>query len=295
VLGHVRGAAAAARQAVVSSCHQPAAALWTMFDTVRAGPGPAGVSRSPLTGWPMAGVLRLWLCQLQCGAELTCPSPRAPPPPPTPARQVTLLSAGRLLFNGPAGELAAWLGGAFGVRYDPALHGLPPDFALSLVSLAFGGQHPGSSGVRSADGGGLAGGGGAPTGGGVPAVHIAAAAVLFRQRQQQWQLEAARAAGGPDAGLADRAGGGGGWLCVPRRGRAAPRRAGFASQAATLLRRELLLVARDPADAAGRTLTFIWVAALVGACFYSMPDAASGLRSRLNILFSSLCFLLLMP
>jgi ABC-type multidrug transport system ATPase subunit len=35
VLAHVRSAARAAGQAVVASCHQPAAALWGMFDSVR--------------------------------------------------------------------------------------------------------------------------------------------------------------------------------------------------------------------------------------------------------------------
>lgn len=64
MLAHVRATAldAARPQAVIASIHQPAAALWGMFDSV------------------------------------------------------TLLSAGRLLYNGPAGGLAPWLVGALGRR-----------------------------------------------------------------------------------------------------------------------------------------------------------------------------------
>jgi len=82
---------------------------------------------------------------------------------------------------------------------------------------------------------------------------------------------------------------------APNRGSPAGGAAGWGVQFTTLLRRELLLITRNPADVAGRTLSFVWTAALVGFCFYSMPDSAAGVRGRLNILFSSLCFLLLMP
>jgi ATP-binding cassette subfamily G (WHITE) protein 2 len=220
--------------------------------------------------------------------------------------QVTLLSAGRLVYNGPSGGLAVWLSTAFGVPYDPTQHGLPPDFALSLVSLVFGGalahdehrhhegghEEPGSGSCSSG-----ADGGGAEAGDNMAKAErrVVEAAELFRRQQA---VEAA--AGHPpplprDANNCADARHNGFWKaaaasgCLPdwrRRGqvsaaRPSPGAAGFWSQFATLLRRELLLATRDPADVAGRTLTFVYVAALVGVCFYSLPTSAAGARVRL--------------
>eukprot|EP00775_Hariotina_reticulata_P006450 gene6450-6679_t len=62
-----------------------------------------------------------------------------------------------------------------------------------------------------------------------------------------------------------------------------------------LVWREGIKVTRNPADVAGRTLTFAWVALLVGLIYYNMPADASSIRQRLNVLFSTLCFFVLMP
>ena len=69
----------------------------------------------------------------------------------------------------------------------------------------------------------------------------------------------------------------------------------FWQQYTALVKREYLCVTRNPADVAGRTLTFAWVAAMVGLIYYNMPADASSMRSRINLLYSGLCFFLLMP
>jgi hypothetical protein len=70
---------------------------------------------------------------------------------------------------------------------------------------------------------------------------------------------------------------------------------GWWSQYAACLLRELLSVTRNPADVAGRTLTFAWVALLMGLLYFDMPSDASSLRGRLNLLFNGLVFFCLMP
>ncbi|KAF8069576.1 abcG22 [Scenedesmus sp. PABB004] len=62
-----------------------------------------------------------------------------------------------------------------------------------------------------------------------------------------------------------------------------------------LVWRETLVATRNPAEIAGRLLVFVWVALMVSAFFYDLPAHAGSVRLRLNLLFSSLCFLLLMP
>lgn len=59
--------------------------------------------------------------------------------------------------------------------------------------------------------------------------------------------------------------------------------------------RELLAITRNPADVAGRTMTFAWVAILMGLLYYSMPNDASSIRGRLNMTFNNLVFFCLMP
>lgn len=59
--------------------------------------------------------------------------------------------------------------------------------------------------------------------------------------------------------------------------------------------REVLVITRNPADVAGRTMTFAWVAILMGILYYNMPDDASSIRGRLNMTFNNLVFFCLMP
>lgn len=254
--------------------------------------------------------------------------------------QVTLLSAGRVLYTGACHGLAPWLEAAFGISYIPAVHGLPSDFALTTVSLEFGGAAGAAGGRPGVDGGPSAG-------------QLAAAAALFKQQQRQldrrqeagaqWDWDkvdnlpgiagSSTASSSSDGSTPVSASSSTSTICTtgsallplatpPQRpaalapthatatshgnataaalattsaAAAGSSRRPFLSQISTLFHRELLLVTRNPADVAGRTLTFVWVAALVGFCYHAVPDSAGGIRTRLNILFSSLCFLLLMP
>lgn len=53
---------------------------------------------------------------------------------------------------------------------------------------------------------------------------------------------------------------------------------GWWRQARVLAWRELLKLTRNPADVAGRTLTFTWVALLVGLYYYDLPEDANSIR-----------------
>jgi hypothetical protein len=44
-----------------------------------------------------------------------------------------------------------------------------------------------------------------------------------------------------------------------------------------------------------RCLTFTWVAILIGLLYYGMPTDGSSLRSRLNLCYVGLSFVVLMP
>jgi hypothetical protein len=70
---------------------------------------------------------------------------------------------------------------------------------------------------------------------------------------------------------------------------------GWWTQYTSCLGRELLAITRNPADVAGRMLTFSWVALLMGMLYYNMPPDARSLRGRLNLLFNGLVFFCLMP
>jgi hypothetical protein len=76
----------------------------------------------------------------------------------------------------------------------------------------------------------------------------------------------------------------------------------------TLLWREVVVMTRNPADVAGRTLTFSWVALFVGLVYFDLPngrvgndggldgsDAGTAMQLRLNTLFNNTAFFMLMP
>jgi hypothetical protein len=72
-------------------------------------------------------------------------------------------------------------------------------------------------------------------------------------------------------------------------------RTSWLQQYRALTWRECVKVTRNPADVAGRLLTFTWVALLVGLIYYDLPTDAGSIRQRLNLLFATLCFFVLMP
>jgi hypothetical protein len=72
-------------------------------------------------------------------------------------------------------------------------------------------------------------------------------------------------------------------------------RTSWLQQYRALTWRECVKVTRNPADVAGRLITFTWVALLVGLIYYDLPTDAGSIRQRLNLLFATLCFFVLMP
>ncbi|KAL6762732.1 hypothetical protein V8C86DRAFT_3086957 [Haematococcus lacustris] len=62
-----------------------------------------------------------------------------------------------------------------------------------------------------------------------------------------------------------------------------------------LLGRELTTVTRNPADVAGRMLTFAWIAFFIGLIFYNLPATPEAVQLRLNLHYSNTSFFLLMP
>ena len=268
VMGYMKRMARANRQVVIASIHQPRSAIWSMFDTV------------------------------------------------------TLLASGRLMYHGARDGLVEWFGSR-GYHYDAALHGVASDWALDLVAVGFhkpkkfyghtitskeqllsisaafvaryreahgltgrdapsfaSSAHSSSFGSRLMRGAmrrSSAGGNGGGKGNGAFGSFITASfgehQQQHQQHQQQHQQQPLEAAGAGDSKWAT------GWW----------------GQYAACLRRELLAVTRNPADVAGRMLTFSWVALLMGLLYFNMPLDASSLRGRLNLLFNGLVFFCLMP
>jgi ABC-type multidrug transport system ATPase subunit len=71
--------------------------------------------------------------------------------------------------------------------------------------------------------------------------------------------------------------------------------ASWFTQFRVLLWREFLSITRNPADVAGRCLIFCWLAIFVGLIYYNLPNTVDSLRSRLNVLFVEPVILLLLP
>jgi hypothetical protein len=59
--------------------------------------------------------------------------------------------------------------------------------------------------------------------------------------------------------------------------------------------REIIMITRNPADVAGRTLTNTWVAATMGLLYYDIPNEGGSLKCKVNMLLNILAFFCLMP
>lgn len=67
------------------------------------------------------------------------------------------------------------------------------------------------------------------------------------------------------------------------------------NQFITLLWRSLMNVTRNPADVAGRMLTFTYVGGFIGLVFYNLPADLSSVPTKLNIIFNSASFFMFIP
>jgi hypothetical protein len=205
------------------------------------------------------------------------------------------------MYYGDRDGLVEWFASR-GYHYDAALHGVASDWALDLVAIGF--HKPkrfyGHTITNKEQ------------------LFSASAAFVARYREVHGLsgdgAAAEHASGGHQGGLAGKIRGAMRRSSAGGRGRgggarggsgsgpealAAPSGAvwvtGWWSQYYSCLGRELLAVTRNPADVAGRTLTFSWVALLMGLLYFNMPLDASSLRGRLNLLFNGLVFFCLMP
>lgn len=59
--------------------------------------------------------------------------------------------------------------------------------------------------------------------------------------------------------------------------------------------REIIMITRNPADVAGRTLTNTWVAVTMGLLYYDIPNDTGALKGKVNMLLNILAFFCLMP
>lgn len=195
--------------------------------------------------------------------------------------QATLLASGRLMYHGTRDGVVEWFSGRLGYPYDPQLHGVVSDWALDLVAIGF--YKPkkfyGHT-ITSAE-----------------ELHGASAQFVAMYKD-------ALGINAAESGLVKRTNNFGESMAAigtkmgnvfSNKGTEKKYAAGPWRQYQSLLWRELLSITRNPADVAGRTLTFAWVAILMGLLYYSQPDNANSLRGRLNLLFNVLAFFCLMP
>jgi ATP-binding cassette subfamily G (WHITE) protein 2 len=59
--------------------------------------------------------------------------------------------------------------------------------------------------------------------------------------------------------------------------------------------RSFLNITRNPADVAGRMLTFTYVGLFIGLIFYSMADGAESVITRMNLLYNAAAFFMFIP
>ncbi len=242
---------------------------------------------------------------------------------PLPHQQVTLLSCGRLMYHGARDGLVDWFS-TLGYHYDAALHGVVSDWALDLVacgshkparfygpktittreqvreaSQKFVAQWVAVRGLRADDCGAPAKSGrsGKGAAGGllaaVAARRGAGAAAVSAGGAAACAAEAGGSPGvgklgaGPSASLSGLPG-----VAVDELSATSST---WLQQYCWILRREVIMITRNPADVAGRTLTFAWVAFTAGIFYYGLPVAGSGPRLRFNMLLNIIAFYCLIP
>eukprot|EP00879_Flechtneria_rotunda_P017044 GHRR01017850.1.p1 GENE.GHRR01017850.1~~GHRR01017850.1.p1 ORF type:complete len:820 (+),score=223.92 GHRR01017850.1:95-2554(+) len=265
VMGYLKRMARDSGHVVIASIHQPRSAIWSMFD------------------------------------------------------KVTLLASGRLMFHGARDDLVPWFG-HLGYTYDPALHGVASDWALDLVAIGFhkpkrfyghtitnmeeltrasnefSGSYTSHSGVM-------------PYAGGSESM-IGSKSISQKVQARMNKLvgvcnitgNGSSAAGGADGSNIAAVDSSVGQLepkdlanltqVLSKQSKWAT---GWWRHFASCYGRELLSITRNPADVAGRTMTFAWVAILMGLLYYGMPEDAASIRGRLNLVFNILSFFCLMP
>jgi len=296
VMGYMKRMARSNGQVVIASIHQPRSAIWSMFDTVsywrerRDGAHSAAGGRAG-RGWGIEGLTGQPFFVLSPNHRSRSTLPCLPPSTTT---QVTLLASGRLMYHGPRDGLVEWFGSR-GYHYDAALHGVASDWALDLVAIGFhkpkkfyGHTITNKEQLFS-----------------ISAAFVARYREANGLKDQPHEHHSAhgQSFAGKLRGAMRRSSAGGSAHYASRHGSTLPPSSssnslasngsatttaeeiapapspayatGWWSQYASCLGRELLAVTRNPADVAGRTLTFSWVALLMGLLYFNMPMACT--------------------
>ncbi|WIA12817.1 hypothetical protein OEZ85_006447 [Tetradesmus obliquus] len=276
VMSYMRSMAGSG-QTVVSSIHQPRAAIWALFDAVTLlsmgrlmfyGP------REEMSPWfsegcgypydpRMHGLVSDWGMDL-VNIGFKKPESLFGRMMNTLEELDTAADAFRKRYLAGQNGLTAPAAAARGAP-PPAGSPTPSDTEFALLDAAYG--SPGSN-ANTQQGG--------------------AQAVAAMNRALDTVQEAEQRGG--NAGSAGEQQGG----CCGMGGRK-PSSASWFTQFRVLLWREFLSVTRNPADVAGRCLIFSWLAIFVGLIYYNLSSDVDSLRARLNVLFVEPVILLLLP
>ncbi|KAF6255774.1 hypothetical protein COO60DRAFT_1533203, partial [Scenedesmus sp. NREL 46B-D3] len=259
VMGFLKRMARDNGHVVIASIHQPRSAIWSMFD------------------------------------------------------KATLLASGRLMFHGVRDDLVPWFG-HLGYPYDASQHGVASDWALDLVAIGFhkpkrfyGHTITNIEQLTRASNEFVASytslSGVVPFGGGSDSM------IGTKSLGQKMQAHMNKMVG-VRSSFADSSSASSGFepadyrlrdlAAITAPGQVSTKKqgkwaTGWWRQFASCYGRELLAITRNPADVAGRTMTFAWVAILMGLLYYGMGGDASSIRGRLNMTFNILSFFCLMP
>eukprot|EP00803_Ostreobium_quekettii_P007966 evm.model.scf_884EXC.7 EVM.evm.TU.scf_884EXC.7 scf_884EXC:39023-46896(-) len=227
--------------------------------------------------------------------------------------KVVILSKGNLMYWGPTSDVVNWFSGKLGYKYDAGIHGVVSDWAMDLVSIGFSKPqaHYGRSmrteadvlqassefkSVYLADV--------KKQHGNVPEVHAKPEGKLqtgvLRRTTTHYMVDLERVQTPEPIKHSDAAHGAGSkGTSLVRVKRAVLKtdkyNSSWLTQFLALSWRSYLNITRNPADVAGRMLTFTYIAVFIGLIFYDRPDDVSSLLTRLNIIYNSTAFFMFIP
>ncbi|GMH36516.1 hypothetical protein BSKO_04384 [Bryopsis sp. KO-2023] len=239
--------------------------------------------------------------------------------------KVVILSKGRMMYSGATSGVVPWFKNKLDYDYRPELHGVISDWVIDLVSIGFskpdefyGRTMRNESELLDASekffteykmlkksnrGDAELGEGGAFDVSEEEEEEEEAPAVV-RKTTTHYVVELPTSHGGASssamADMGDLGNKAGGKDLKRLKSRKQPifnqgYSASWLTQFTTLTWRSYLNVTRNPADVAGRMLTFTYVGAFIGIVFYNLPEGISSVQTKLNIIFNSTSFFMFIP
>lgn len=234
--------------------------------------------------------------------------------------KATLLSKGKLMYWGPTAEILPWFSDTLGYEYNSVVHGVVSDWVMDLVSIGFSKpeEHYGKTMRTEEDVVNAAkrfmekymndvkG-----EGGDISSINIeseeATLQPVVRKKTTHYMVDVQAlpdpepnphessvqrtTSGESTTALAKQAAK---YLFTP-----ILKQEGYNSnwfiQTTTLFWRAFLNITRNPADVAGRMLTFTYVGLFIGIIFYDLDDGSASIWTRLNIIYNSVAFFMFIP